>query len=70
MRLAYWSVRSKIMIRMLLNVVHRQVHKKLITKESNGPHDYSSLLLNYPKIPKISPSTNKPPKPVTQKTIR
>ena len=33
------------MIGMLLNVVHRQVHKKLLTKESNGPHDYSSLLL-------------------------
>ena len=33
------------MIGMLLNVVHRQVHKKLLTKESNGPHGYSSLLL-------------------------
>ena len=33
------------MVGMLLNVVHRQVHKKLLTKESNGPHDYSSLLL-------------------------
>ena len=25
---------------------------------------------NYPKIPKISPSRYKPPKPVTQKTLR
>ena len=35
------------MIGMLLNVVHRQVHKKTFNKlkESNGPHDYSSLLL-------------------------
>ena len=33
------------MIGIILNVVHRQVHKKLLAKESNGPHDYSSLLL-------------------------
>ena len=39
MLLAYWSVRSKIMIGMLLimNVVHRQVHeKKIIAKESKA----------------------------------
>ena len=28
------------------------------------------ILVKYRKIPKISPSKNKPPKPVTQKTLR
>ena len=34
------------MIKMLLNVVHRQVHKNQehITKESNGLHNLSTLI--------------------------
>ena len=37
---------------------------------SLGAPDLFSKGNNYRKIPKISPSKYKPPKPVTQKTLR